>query len=191
MPYLELPSRAEKVLRKPTWAFSAPIASMEAAKLVPTSSLKARPVIWPRQSAMAPPAFAILPVSPEGTKVITIGLSEAPSCPAAGAAGASGSFVQTGGGGGVGVGGAVVGAAAGAVVGASVAGGAWVGAAGASVGVGAGAQAARASDSTTSNANSTKVRRLNMYVSSQKKLGGVTWADAQMRPLIITPFRGF
>src|SRR5512135_2580688 len=109
---------------------------MEAAKLVPTSSLKARPVIWPRQSAMAPPALAILPVSPEGTKVITIGLSEAPSCPAAGAAGASGSLVQTGGGGGVGVGGAVVGAAAGgAVVGAVVGGGACVGIAGAAVGV--------------------------------------------------------
>src|SRR5512143_2311842 len=97
MPYLELPSRAEKVLRKPTWAFSAPMASMEAAKLVPTSSLKARPVIWLRQSAMAPPALAILPVSPEGTKVITIGLSAEPSAPAAGAAGASASLAHMGG----------------------------------------------------------------------------------------------
>src|SRR5512143_3481924 len=141
MPYLELPSRAEKVLRKPIWAFSAPMASIEAAKLVPTSSLKARPVIWPRQSAMAPPALAILPVSPEGTKVITIGLSAAPKAPAAGAAGASGSLVQTGGGGGVGVGFAAVAATVGAVVGASVAGAATVGTTGASVGVGAGAQA--------------------------------------------------
>src|SRR5512135_3464556 len=122
MPYLELPSRAEKVLRKPTWAFSAPIASMEAAKLVPTSSLKLRPVIWPRQSAMAPPAVAILPVSPEGTKVMTMGLSVAPRAPAAGAAGASESLVQTGAGGGVGVGGTAVGASVGAWVGAAVGG---------------------------------------------------------------------
>src|SRR5512142_2108435 len=107
-PYFAWASRAENVFRKPTWAFSAPMASTEAAKLVPTSSLKARPVIWPRQSAMAPPALAILPVSPEGTKVITIGLSAEPSAPAAGAAGASDSLVQTGGGGGVGVGGACV-----------------------------------------------------------------------------------
>src|SRR5512146_3420974 len=126
MPYLELPRRAENVLRKPTWAFSAPMASMEAAKLVPTSSLKARPVIWLRQSAMAPPALAILPVSPEGTKVMTIGLSAAPRAPAAGAAGASDSLSHTGAGGGVGVGGTGVGASVGAVVGASV--GAMVGA---------------------------------------------------------------
>src|SRR5512138_329976 len=131
MPYLDWPSRAENVLRKPIWAFSAPMASMEAAKLVPTSSLKARPVIWPRQSAMAPPALAILPLSPEGTNVMTIGLSDAPSAPAAGAAGASGSLLQTGGGGGVGVGGACVAGTAvgaGAWVGASVGAGAWVGA---------------------------------------------------------------
>src|SRR5512138_2103303 len=124
MPYLDWPSRAENVLRKPIWAFSAPMASMEAAKLVPTSSLKARPVIWLRQSAMAPPAVAILPVSPEGTKVMTIGLSVAPRAPAAGAAGASGSLSQTGAGGGVGVGGTAVGASV--AVAASV--GAWVGA---------------------------------------------------------------
>src|SRR5512143_2874917 len=124
IPYLDSPKRAENVFRNPTWAFSAPMASMEAAKLVPTSSLKARPVIWPRQSAMAPPAFAILPVSPEGTKVITIGLSAEPSAPAAGAAGASLSLVQTGAGGGVGVGGTgVAGTAVGASVGASVGGG--------------------------------------------------------------------
>src|SRR5512135_3736470 len=124
IPYLAFPSTAEKVLRKPTWAFSAPIASTEAAKLVPTSSLNAKPVIWLRQSAMAPPALAILPVSPEGTKVMTIGLSAAPRAPAAGAAGASGSLVQTGGGGGVGVGGAAVAATAvGASVGTSVGGG--------------------------------------------------------------------
>src|SRR5512146_1307315 len=107
-PYLLWARRAENVFRKPTCAFSAPMASIEAAKLVPTSSLKARPVIWPRQSAMAPPALAILPVSPDGTKVMTIGLSAEPSAPAAGAAGASGSLSHTGAGGGVGVGGASV-----------------------------------------------------------------------------------
>src|SRR5512142_2591030 len=127
MPYLAFAISAEYVLRKPTWAFSAPMASMEAAKLVPTSSLKARPVIWLRQSAIAPPAVAILPVSPEGTKVMTMGLSVAPSAPAAGAAGASGSLSHTGAGGGVGVGGAAVGASVGAWVGASVGGGATVG----------------------------------------------------------------
>src|SRR5512141_458942 len=99
------------------------MASMEAAKVVPTSILKARPVILPKQSAMAVPALVILPVSPEGTKVITMGLSVAPNAPAAGAAGASASLSQTGGGGGVGVGGAAVG---GTAVGASVAAGAAV-----------------------------------------------------------------
>src|SRR5512133_2908195 len=140
MPYSCSASRTENVLRKLTWAFSAPMASMEAAKVVPTSILKVRPVISVKQSAIAVPAVVILPVSPEGTKVITIGLSDEPSSPAAGAAGASDSFVQTGGGGGVGVGGSTVGASVGASVatsvgasvitsvGASVAGG-WVGAA--------------------------------------------------------------
>ncbi len=71
---------------------------------------------------MAVPATVILPVSPEGTKVMTIGLSAEPSSPDAGAAGASDNLSQTGGGGGVGL--------AGATVGASVA-------AGASVAVGA------------------------------------------------------
>src|SRR5512143_161268 len=120
IPYFASARRAEKVFRKPTCAFSAPIASIEAAKLVPTSILKVMPVISLRQSAMAVPATVILPVSPEGTKVMTIGLSAAPSAPAAGASGASGSLVQTGGGGGVGVGGAAVGASVGASVGAAV-----------------------------------------------------------------------
>src|SRR5690242_14425601 len=124
-PYFCSASRTEKVFMKPTWAFSAPIASMEAAKVVPTSILKLRPVIWLKQSAIAVPAFVILPVSPEGTNVITMGLSVAPSFPAAGAAGASDSLLQTGGGGGVAVGGTAVGAsvavAASVAVGASVA----------------------------------------------------------------------
>src|SRR5512146_2049377 len=90
-------SRTENVLRKPTCAFSAPMASMEAAKVVPTSILKVRPVIPVRQSAIAVPALVILPVSPEGTKVITIGLSAEPSSPALGAAaGASGNLLQDG-----------------------------------------------------------------------------------------------
>src|SRR5512143_4310087 len=102
IPSFASPRRAEKVLRKPTCAFSAPMASIEAAKLVPTSILKVMPVISLRQSAMAVPALVILPVSPEGTKVMTIGLSAEPSSPAFGAAaGASGSLVQVGGGGGV------------------------------------------------------------------------------------------
>src|SRR5512146_256911 len=127
IPYFCSARRTEKVLRKLTWAFSAPIASMDAAKEVPTSSLKLRPVIWLRQSAMAVPALVILPVSPEGTNVITMGLSAAPSAPAAGAAGASGSLSQTGVGGAVFVGGTAVGASVavaasvGACVGASVA----------------------------------------------------------------------
>src|SRR5512140_2922494 len=93
---------------------------MEAAKEVPTSSLKLRPVILLRQSAIAPPAFVILPVSPEGTKVMTMGLSADPSVPAAGAAGASASLSQAGGGAGVAVGGTAVGASVAASVGASV-----------------------------------------------------------------------
>src|SRR5215216_7080735 len=133
-PYFAPANKAEKVLRKPTCAFSAPIASMDAAKVVPTSISKFRPVISLKQSAMAVPAVVILPVSPEGTKVITIGFSAEPSSPAAGAAGALGNLAQSGGGGGVGVGGSVVGASvAGASVGASIA-GASVG--GASVGTG-------------------------------------------------------
>src|SRR5215207_6746406 len=154
-PYFAPAKRAEKVLRKPTCAFSAPIASMDAAKLVPTSISKLRPVISLKQSAMAVPAVVILPVSPEGTKVITIGLSAEPSSPAAGASGAFGNLSQAGGGGAVGVGGSVVGASVAAAsvgtsVGASVAGasvgGASVGS-GRSVGtaVAAGAQAETAS----------------------------------------------
>src|SRR5512142_2134940 len=189
-PYLLWASRAENVFRKPTCAFSAPMASIEAAKLVPTSSLKARPVIWPRQSAIAPPALAILPVSPEGTKVMTIGLSEAPSCPAAGASGASANLSQTGGGGGVGVGGATVAAVVGASVGASVAGTACVGA-GASVGVGAGAQAASASDSATVSASRTKVRRLNIEISSHNIWVGLHGRMPIFQYLIITPFQSF
>src|ERR1051325_6550637 len=109
-PYFCSANRTENVFMKLTWAFSAPIASMDAAKVVPTSILKLRPVIWLRQSAIAVPALVILPVSPEGTNVITIGLSAEPSAPAAGAAGASGSLLQTGGGGAVFVGGTAVGA---------------------------------------------------------------------------------
>src|SRR5436190_1158712 len=128
-PYFCSANRTEKVFIKLTCAFSAPIASMEAAKVVPTSILKVSPVIWLKQSAIAVPAFVILPVSPDGTKVITMGLSVEPSAPAAGAAGASGNLSQIGGGGAVGVGGATVGAS---VAGASVAVGASV--AGATVG---------------------------------------------------------
>jgi hypothetical protein len=95
---------------------------MDAAKVVPTSILKLRPVISLKQSAMAVPAVVILPVSPEGTKVITMGFSAEPSSPAAGAAGAFDNFAQFGGGGGVAVGGTAVAASvAGASVGASVA----------------------------------------------------------------------
>src|SRR5512139_3392550 len=101
IPYFAFPKTAEKVLRKPTWALSAPIASTEAAKLVPTSILKFRPVICVKQSAMAVPALVILPVSPEGTKVITIGLSAEPSSPAF-TVGALGSLSHLGAGGGVG-----------------------------------------------------------------------------------------
>src|SRR6266540_1359695 len=115
---------------------------MDAAKVVPTSILKVRPVIWLKQSAIAVPAFVILPVSPEGTKVITMGLSAEPSSPAAGAAGASGSLSQTGGGGGVGVGGTAVGAS---VAGATV-GGTSVGAGGS---VGAGVSGAQAETNST------------------------------------------
>src|SRR5687767_10722043 len=121
-PYFAPANRAEKVLRKPTWAFSAPIASMEAAKLVPTSISKLSPVISLKHSAMAVPAVVILPVSPDGTKVITIGFSAEPSSPAAGASGALSNLAQLGGGGGVGVGGSTVAASVGAAsVGASVA----------------------------------------------------------------------
>src|SRR5579859_419029 len=87
---------------------------------------------------MALPALVILPESPEGTKVMTIGLPDEPRSPAF-TVGASDSLLQTGGGA-VGLG-AV---AAGAVVaaGAAVAAGAVVGTAvGAAVGVAAGAQA--------------------------------------------------
>src|SRR5512138_2229518 len=152
-------SRTENVLRKPTCAFSAPMASMEAAKVVPTSILKVKPVISVKQSAIAVPAVVILPVSPEGTNVMTMGLSAEPSSPAAGAAGASGSLSQTGGGGGVFVGGTTVAASvAGASVGASVA-GASVAVGGASVGacvaggsVAAGVAGAQAETSSTNTA---------------------------------------
>src|SRR5689334_6675016 len=107
-PYFCSANRTEKVLRKPTWAFSAPMASMEAPKEVPTSILNDRPVILPRQSAIALPALVILPESPEGTKVMTMGVSAAPSVPAA-AVGGLAMGVQAGGGE---VGGTAVGAAA-------------------------------------------------------------------------------
>src|SRR5258708_4952796 len=81
-PYFASASNTENVLRKPTWAFSAPIASMDAPKEVPTSILNDRPVILPRQSAMALPALVIFPESPEGTKVMTMGLSGEPRSPA-------------------------------------------------------------------------------------------------------------
>ena len=72
---------------------------------------------------MAPLALAIVPLSPEGTKAIVMGVSEAPSWPAAGAAGASGNLSQTGGmavGTAVGAVVAVAGTAVGAVVAAGV-----------------------------------------------------------------------
>src|SRR5512140_3393778 len=97
MPYFCSANRTENVFRKLTWAFSAPRASIEAAKVVPTSILKFNPVILLKQSAMAVPALVILPVSPEGTKVITIGLSAEPSSPAA-AVGALSILAHTGGG---------------------------------------------------------------------------------------------
>ena len=102
---------------------------------------------------MAWPPLVILPTSTDGTKVMTIGLSGAPSSPALGVR-ALGSLSQVGTGSGVAVGGTAVGAgaaavgatvgAAGALVGATV--GAAVGAAGALVGatVGAGVGVAQA-----------------------------------------------
>src|SRR3989442_3170575 len=118
-PYFTSASSTENVLRKPTWAFSAPIASMEAPKDVPTSILNDRPVILPRQSAMALPALVIFPESPEGTKVMTIGLSGEPRSPAF-TLGALASGSQAGGGT-VAVGAAVVAAVVGAAtVGAAV-----------------------------------------------------------------------
>jgi hypothetical protein len=121
--YFCLASRMAKVLRKAIWALLPPRASIEAASLVPTSILKARPVILVRQSAMAVPPLVIRPVSTDGTKVMTMGLSAAPNSPALGLSavailshlaagtttvGAAGAFV-----------GAVVGAAVGATVGAT------------------------------------------------------------------------
>ncbi len=55
----------------------------------------------PEQSAMAVPALVILPVSPDGTNVMTIGLSAEPRSPAF-TVGALGSLSHFGGGGGVG-----------------------------------------------------------------------------------------
>src|SRR5438132_2324927 len=86
---------------------------------------------------MPVPARVMVGTSPDGTNVITMGLSAAPSCPAAGAAGAFAILVQFGGGG-VAVGAAVaavvaavVGCAAETCVGAVVAGAALGEAAGA------------------------------------------------------------
>src|SRR5512143_533440 len=62
---------------------------------------------------MAVPALVIVPTSPDGTKVMTIGLSGAPSVPAA-AVGMPSNLLQTGGIA-VGAGAAAVGAAAAAV----------------------------------------------------------------------------
>src|SRR5437899_12830005 len=67
---------------------------------------------------MPVPARVMVGTSPDGTNVITMGLSAAPSCPAAGAAGAFAILVQFGGGG-VAVGAAVAAVVA-AVVGAVV-----------------------------------------------------------------------
>jgi len=98
--------------------------------------------------------------------VITIGLSEAPSLPAAGAAGASGNLSHTGG---TAVGaavGAVVGAAAGALVGASVgAETATVGAGGAWVAVAALPQADSVNEKTAIIVNRRTVRRLFIFFS--------------------------
>src|SRR5512140_329621 len=155
-------SRMAKVLRKPIWALPPPSASTAAFSLVPTSILKLRPVILPRQSAMAWPPMVILLTSTDGTKTMTIGLSEAPSSPAFGdIALDSGVHVAAGSG---------VGTAVGALVGATVGGtsvGASVGgtavAAGGSVGTGAsvaaGPQAASSTDRLTTSANNTYVRR--------------------------------
>src|SRR5258708_25273858 len=96
-PYFSSANSTEKVLRKPTWALLAPMASIEAPKDVPTSILNDRPVILLRQSPIAVPALVILPESPDGTNVMTIGASEAPSWPAA-TGGALASGVQAGGG---------------------------------------------------------------------------------------------
>src|SRR5438876_867326 len=63
---------------------------------------------------MPVPARVMVGTSPDGTNVITMGLSAAPSCPAAGAAGAFAILVQFGGGG------VAVGAAVAAVVAAVV-----------------------------------------------------------------------
>jgi hypothetical protein len=61
--------------------------SMDAPKEVPNSIPKVRPVILVRQSAMSVATGVSLPVSPEGTKVMMMGLSGEPSAPAAGVRG--------------------------------------------------------------------------------------------------------
>src|SRR5512140_1211054 len=159
-----------KVLRKPIWATPPPNASTAAFSLVPTWILKDRPVILPRQSAIAWPPIVILLTSTDGTKTITIGLSAEPRSPALGVmAFGRGSHFAAGSGVGTAVGGTAVGPVVGATVGASV--GASVGgiAVGASVGgtsVAAGPHAARTSDRLTTSANSRNVRRLFMIISS-------------------------
>src|SRR5512133_4035440 len=82
---------------------------------------------------MAVPALVILPVSPDGTNVMTMGLSAEPSSPAATVGGLA-IFSHTGGGG---VGFTAVGAAAAAAVDAAVGAAAVVGSAAAAVGAGA------------------------------------------------------
>jgi len=140
--------------------------SIDAPKEVPNEIPKVRPVILVRQSAMSVATGVSLPVSPEGTKVIVIGLSAEPSAPAAGVRGfaigaqAAGGTVGLAvgaivGGTTVTVGGIAVGTAVGGTaVGGTAVGGTAVGAgglvgAGATGGVAAGAQAERTSMSTT------------------------------------------
>jgi hypothetical protein len=115
---------------------------------------------------MALLAVAMVPDSPEGTNAIVIGVSEAPSLPAAGVAGASANLSHTGG--------TAVGAGVGATVGAAVVGAgtsvgaemAAVGATGAtSVGVAAGLQADSANEKTAINVSKKNVRRLFIFFS--------------------------
>src|SRR5512138_2313673 len=156
--YFSCASRMAKVFRKPIWALPPPMASTEAASLVPTSILKVSPVILPRQSAISWPPLVILPTSTDGTKVMTIGLSDAPSSPAAGvmAFGIGSHFAA-----GISVGAGVGGTSVGATVGGTSVGGTAVGAGGSvAAGVAAGLQAASTSDTVITSANSTNVRRL-------------------------------
>jgi len=132
---------------------------------------------------MAVLAVAITPDSPEGTKAIVIGVSAAPSLPAAGAAGASASLSQIGGMGvgtvvgvmvgvgGTGVGGTAVGGWVAVGAGGCVAGG-WVATGTGAAVVAAGPQAVSSMTATTS----IDTNRYNFFIfsllSRNKRFGG-------------------